>query len=167
MSLSEPTFPADDIHPIDIVETLAEHRAWEFDRVGDDRIAMAVEGQWRTYSLTLAWSPGDEMLRLVCTFELAPPEDRQAALMDILNRINDRVWAGAFTLWPDEGLMVWRHGLLLSGGQVPAPEQIDRMISAAVSACERYYPALQLVCWAGTPPQEALGIAIAEAYGRA
>ena len=46
----------DDLHPIDIVETLAEHHAWEFDRVTDDQIAMAVEGQWRTYSLTLAWS---------------------------------------------------------------------------------------------------------------
>lgn len=167
MSLSESTFPADDIHPIDIVETLAEHRAWEFDRVGDDRIAMAVEGQWRTYSLTLAWSPGDEMLRLVCTFELTPPDARLPALLETLNRANDRVWAGAFTLWAEEGLMVWRHGLLLAGGQLPAPEQIDRMILAAVTTSERYYPAFQLVCWSDTPPQEALGIAIAEAYGRA
>jgi hypothetical protein len=56
MSLSEDFAAMDDLHPIDIVETLAEHHAWEFDRVTDDQIAMAVEGQWRTYSLTLAWS---------------------------------------------------------------------------------------------------------------
>ena len=58
MSLSEDSL-SDDLHPIDIVETIAEDRAWEFDRVTDDQIAMAVEGQWRTYSLTLAWSPQD------------------------------------------------------------------------------------------------------------
>ncbi|MGY6634765.1 MAG: YbjN domain-containing protein [Alkalilacustris sp.] len=167
MSLSEPTFCSEDIHPIDIVETLAEHRAWEFDRVGDDQIAMAVEGQWRTYSLTLAWSPGDEMLRLICTFELAPPEGRLPALYELLNLTNDRVWAGAFSLWVDEGLIVWRHGLLLTGGQLAGPEQIDRMISAAVTTCERYYPALQLVCWSNRRPADALGVAIAEAYGRA
>ena len=167
MSLSEPTFHSDEIHPIDIVETLAEHRAWEFDRVGDDQIAMAVEGQWRTYSLTLAWSPGDEVLRLVCTFELAPPEHRLPALYETLNLTNDRVWAGAFTLWAGEGLMVWRHGLVLAGGQLACPEQIDRMISTAVINCERYYPAFQLVCWADKPPTDALGVAIAEAYGRA
>ena len=167
MSLSESTLHSDDIHPIDIVETLAEHHAWEFDRMGEDQIAMAVEGQWRTYALTLAWSPGDEMLRLICTFELQPPEARLPALHDLLNRTNDRVWAGGFSHWQAEGLMVWRHGLLLSGGQLAAPEQIDAMISAAVLTSERYYPAFQLVCWSDSSPAEAVRIAIAEAYGRA
>ena len=32
----------DDIHPIDLVEHLAEHHAWEFDRIHDDQIAMSV-----------------------------------------------------------------------------------------------------------------------------
>jgi len=64
MPLSEDLL-SDEIHPIDIVETLAQHHAWEFDRVGDDQIAMAVEGQWRSYSLTLAWSGRDETLRLI------------------------------------------------------------------------------------------------------
>ena len=167
MSLSEPTFHSEDIHPIDIVETLAEHHAWEFDRVGDDQIAMAVEGQWRTYSLTLAWSAGDEILRLICTFELEPPEDRLPALYAMLNGTNDRVWAGAFTYWAEQKLMVWRHGLLLSGGQLAAPEQIDQMISAALMTSERYYPAFALVSWSDRTPEEALRVAIAEAYGRA
>ncbi|RYD82245.1 MAG: diacylglyceryl transferase, partial [Sphingobacteriales bacterium] len=48
MSLSEDFMSTEDLHPIDIVETLAQHNDWEFDRVTDDQIAMAVEGQWRT-----------------------------------------------------------------------------------------------------------------------
>lgn len=47
MSISEDFLTSDDLHPIDIVETLAAHHDWEFDRVTDDQIAMAVEGQWR------------------------------------------------------------------------------------------------------------------------
>ena len=43
----------DDIHPIDLVESVAEYNDWDFDRIADDQIAMAVEGQWRTYSITL------------------------------------------------------------------------------------------------------------------
>lgn len=167
MSLSESLMHSVDIHPIDIVETLAEHRAWEFDRMGDDQIAMAVEGQWRTYSLTLAWSGQDETLRLICTFEMDPPEDRLAALHDLLNRANDLVWTGGFSYWHAQRLMVWRYGLLLSGGQMAGSEQIDRMISAAVGASERFYPAFQLVAWGGNSPEEALRVAIAEAYGRA
>ena len=57
MSLTE-QFSTEDLHPIDIVETLAEHHEWDFDRVADDQIAMAVEGQWRMYSITLAVSAG-------------------------------------------------------------------------------------------------------------
>ncbi|WP_309663215.1 YbjN domain-containing protein [Tabrizicola sp.] len=167
MSLSEDFSSMDDLHPIDIVETLAEHHAWEFDRVTDDQIAMAVEGQWRTYSLTLAWSPQDETLRLICTFEMEPPEDKLSELYDVLNRCNDMVWTGAFTYWLEQKLMVWRYGLLLSGGQIAGPEQIDRLIASAVMAAERFYPAFQMVAWGGNTPAQAMNVAIAEAYGRA
>lgn len=167
MSLSEDFLHTEDLHPIDIVETLAEHHDWEFDRVTDDQIAMAVEGQWRTYSLTLAWSPQDETLRLICTFEMEPPEHRMDALHDVLNRVNDLVWNGAFTYWAEQRLMVWRYGLMLAGGQYAGPEQIDRMIASAVMAAERFYPAFQLAAWADKTPAEAMQVAIAEAYGRA
>ncbi len=167
MSLAEDYFTSDELHPIDIVETLAEHHAWEFDRVTDDQIAMAVEGQWRTYALTLAWNAQDEVLRLICTFEMQPPEDRLPALYDVLNRCNDMVWTGAFTYWAEQKLMVWRYGLLLSGGQIASPEQIDDLIAAAVMAAERFYPAFQLVTWGDKSPADAMKVAIAEACGRA
>jgi len=167
MSLSENYETMDDLHPIDIVESLAERHAWEFDRVTDDQIAMAVEGQWRTYSLTLAWSDHDETLRLICTFEMEPPDEKIPALYDVLNRCNDMVWSGAFTWWAEQKLMVWRYGLVLSGGLVAGPEQIDRLIAAAVMASERFYPAFQLVSWGDQTPAEAMKVAIAEAYGRA
>ena len=167
MSLSEDFLSSDEMHPIDIVETLAEHHDWEFDRVTDDQIAMAVEGQWRTYSLTLAWSPQDETLRLICTFEMEPPEGKMGALLDVINRCNDMVWTGAFTYWVEQKLMVWRYGLLLSGGQYAGPEQIDRLIASAVMAAERFYPAFQLVDWGDKSPADAMKVAIAEAYGRA
>jgi hypothetical protein len=167
MSLIEERILTDEIHPIDIVETLAEHRDWAFDRVADDQIAMSVEGQWRSYALTLAWSGGDETLRLICTFEMDPPEARLPVLLEILNLINDQGWSGAFGYWPEQKLMVWRYGLLLSGGQVAAPEQIDAMIRAAIVACERYYPALQLAVWSDRSAESALQVALAPAWGRA
>ncbi len=167
MGLAEDFLIEDDLHPIDIVETLANEHAWQFDRVTEDQIAMAVEGQWRTYSLTLAWSPQDETLRLICTFEMEPPQDRRPALYDVLNRCNDMVWTGAFTYWEDQKLMVWRYGLCLAGGQIAGPEQIDRLISSAVLASERFYPAFQMVCWGDKTPAESMHVAIAEAYGRA
>jgi len=166
VALSE-QFLEEEIHPIDIVEHIAEHRSWEFDRLGDDQIAMAVEGQWRTYSITLAWSGFDETLRMICTFEMEPPRDRLPMLYETINAVNDQCWAGAFSFWAAQQLMVYRYGLVLSGGQVASPEQIDTMINAAVLSSERYYPALQLVVWGNQSPEQAIEVAIAEAYGRA
>ncbi len=166
MALSE-QYLEDEIHPIDIVEGLATHHEWDFDRIADDQIAMAVEGQWRTYSLTLAWSGFDETLRMVCTFEMEPPEDKLPELYELLNLVNDQCWAGSFTYWKEQKLMVYRYGLVLAGEQVAGPEQIDTMIGAAVMSAERYYPALQMLVWGGQSPEQALQVAIAEAYGRA
>ncbi|MBS0124800.1 YbjN domain-containing protein [Thetidibacter halocola] len=166
MALSE-QFLTEDLHPIDIVEHIAEHNDWEFDRVGDDQIAMAVQGQWRTYSITLAWSGFDETLRMICTFEFDPPEDRMDVLYEGLNLVNDQCWAGAFSYWAQHKLMVYRYGLVLAGGNVASPEQIDTMITAAVLSAERYYPAFQLMSWTDQTAAQALQVAIAEAYGRA
>ena len=156
-----------DIHPIDIVETLAEHYAWDFDRVAEDQIAMAIEGQWRTYSLTLAWSPYDETLRMVCSFEMDPPANRMAQLYEVMNLANDKCWSGGFTHWREQKLMVYRYGLVLNGGETAGPAQIGRMVETALGACERFYPAFQLVCWGGEDPTAALRVAMDEAYGTA
>jgi hypothetical protein len=166
MALSEQYFE-DDLHPIDIVEHLAAHHEWDFDRISDEQIAMAVEGQWRTYSITLAWSAYDETLRLICTFDMEPPAEKLPGLYELLNSVNDQCWAGAFSYWADQKLMVYRYGLVLAGGQEASAEQIDTLISAAVMSAERYYPALQLLIWGDRTPKEALQVAIAEAYGHA
>ncbi len=166
MALSE-QYLEEDLHPIDIVEHLAEHHDWDFDRIGDDQIAMAVEAQWRTYSITLAWSGYDETLRLVCTFEMDPPEEKLMQLYELLNSINDQCWSGSFTYWREQKMMVYRYGLILSGGHVAGPDQIDTMINAAVMSAERYYPAVQLVVWGDQTAKQAMQVAIAEAYGRA
>jgi len=166
MAQSEQYFE-DEIHPIDIVETLATHHDWAFDRISDEQIAMEVEGQWRNYQITLAWSAYDETLRLICSFEMEPPADKIPALYGLLNDVNDRCWAGAFTYWAEQQMMVYRYGLVLSGGQVASPEQIDTMIAAAINSAEQYYPAVQLVVWGDQTPKAALQVAIAEAYGRA
>ncbi|EBA10089.1 YbjN domain-containing protein [Sagittula stellata] len=166
MALSE-QYLTDELHPIDIVENIAQFNDWDFDRVTDDQIAMAVEGQWRTYSVTLAWSHPDETLRLICTFEMEPSADRMHVLHEGLNAVNDQCWAGCFSYWEEQRLMVYKYGLMLAGGNIASAEQIDTMITAAVLSAERYYPAFQLMAWTDRSAKDALQIAMAEAYGRA
>ncbi len=167
MSLVERDFDCEELHPIDIVETLAEQRSWDFDRIADDQIAMAIEGTWKTYSVTLALSPREQALRLICAFDMAPPAKRLSALHTVMGLANDQCWTGAFVLWREQKLMGYRYGLNLAGGAQASSAQINDMVRAAVTACERFYPAFQMVAWGGETPEKALGIAISDAYGRA
>lgn len=167
MTQTDHFIASDDIHPIDIVEAVATHHAWDFDRLADDQIAMVVEGQWRSYSLTLAWSPRDAVLRLISSFDLDPPAERLPAIYETINLANDQVWDGGFTFWAPQRVMVWRYGLVLAGDAIALPEQVDRMIGTAIAACERFYPSFQLAGWGDTSPAAALDIALGAAYGRA
>jgi hypothetical protein len=113
MSLSEQYLETEDLHPIDIVETLATFHDWDFDRVADDQIAMAIEGQWRTYSVTLAWSGYDETLRMICTFDMEPPEDKLGRCVQLLGRSKTdglSLWAGF-----SRGSDCWRRSNCLHG----------------------------------------------------
>ena len=167
MAAVEHFLPEADVHPIDIVETMAEAAEWEFDRVGEDQIAVAVEGQWRTYSLSLIWSRHDDMLRLIATFELNPPDARATEFLRLLNLVNDKVWGGSFTHWADEKLLAYRSGLTLAGGAHATPEQVEAMVLTAIGLAERFYPAFQLVGWSDETAEEAVEVAIGQAYGTA
>lgn len=167
MAAVEQYLPETDVHPIDIVETMAEQAEWEFDRVGEDQIAVAVEGVWRTYSLSLIWSRHDDMLRLISSFELNPPEERLAEFHRLLNLVNDKVWGGSFTLWREEKILAYRSGLTLAGGAHATPEQIEAMVLTAIGLSERFYPAFQLVGWSDEDAETAAGIAIDQAFGTA
>ncbi len=160
-------FIADDLHPIDIVQNIATHYDWDFDRIADDQIAMMIDGSWTTYSLSLAWSEQDAVLRMICTFDMDPPADRLPALYDVLNRANDKGWNGAFTYWLEQKMMVFRYGLNLAGEASASAMQIDDIVGSAVMACERFYPAFQLVCWGDSDPAQAMLVAMEQAFGRA
>ncbi|MEM6488038.1 MAG: YbjN domain-containing protein [Pseudomonadota bacterium] len=167
MSAIDRPFENTDIHPIDIVETFAEQSAWDFDRMGEDQIAMSVEGAWRHYSLSLAWSERDDLLRLIATFELKPPEGRENDMRRLIGEINDRIWHGGFSLWPDQGLLAFRYGLTLAGGASATPEQIEHMILSALALSEKFYPAFQSCAFTEMEADEALEMVIEDAYGTA
>lgn len=167
MARTEAVIAADGPHPIDIVESVAAHHDWDFDRLAQDQIVMVVQGQWRSYGLTLSWSAHEAVLRLICSFDLDPPADRLPMIYEALNLANDQVWNGGFAFWSRQRLMVWRYGLVLAGDAVPSTEQVDRMIANALISSERFYPSFQLVAWGNTHPAAALDIAMGEAYGRA
>jgi hypothetical protein len=153
-------------HPVDVVEQLAATNDWSFDRDDEDEISISVSGSWTDYHVAFTWLSDLETLHVSCAFDLKASEPRRAEIMALISAINEQLWVGHFDLWPKEGVVMHRHGLLLVGAQ-PSGKQCAALLDNALAACERYYQAFQFVLWAGKSAKEALEAATFETKGKA
>lgn len=153
-------------NPIDLVELLAQAHDWATDRSGDDEMTLVVAGTWTDYHVSLNWRGDLEALHLACAFDFRVPDARLPEMYRLVAQINEQLWLGHFDLWTQEGLVMFRHALLLNG-TVATPQQCEAMLKAALEACERYYQAFQFVVWAGKESREALVSTMFETEGQA
>jgi hypothetical protein len=154
------------INPIDLLEQVASGHDWAFDRSGDDELTLTVAGTWTDYHLSINWRDDIEALHLACAFDFKVPDNRLNEIYRLIAQINEQLWLGHFDLWTQEGLLMFRHGLLLNGS-VATPRQCEALLQAALEACERYYQAFQFVVWAGKEAREALTSTMFETEGQA
>lgn len=166
MSLSQIEF-AHTENPVDLIERIALNRQWSFDREEDDEISIVVAGSWSDYNIAFTWLPDLEALHLACAFDLKIPSSRLNEALALISMINEQLWIGHFDVWPKDGVVMFRHALLLAGGAVVNSRQCESALSSAVNACERYYQAFQFVIWAGKSGREALDTTMMETQGQA
>ena len=154
------------INPVDLVEQLAITHDWSTDRTADDELTLIVSGSWTDYHVSLNWRNDLEALHLACAFDFRVPENRLNEMYRLVAQINEQMWLGHFDLWTQEGLVMFRHALMLNGS-VASVAQCEAMLKAALEACERYYQAFQFVVWAGKESREALVSTMFQTEGQA
>lgn len=154
-------------HPVDMIERIATLNDWSFDRSGDDEITISVEGSWSDYHVSLTWMGELESLHLACAFDLKVPERRKPEILQLLTLVNEQLWLGHFDLWSQEGVVAYRHTLLLAGGAEASAAQCEALLEAALEACERHFQAFQFVIWAGKSAKEAMEVVAFETVGQA
>lgn len=154
-------------HPVDTIERIATLNDWSFDRSGDDEITISVEGSWSDYHVSLTWMGELESLHLACAFDLKVPDRRKPEVLQLLTLVNEQLWLGHFDLWSQEGVVAYRHTLLLAGGAEASAAQCEALLEAALEACERHFQAFQFVVWAGKSAKEAMEVVAFETVGQA
>jgi hypothetical protein len=154
-------------NPLEIVERMAATNDWSFERAGEDEITLLVRGKWTDYQVSFTWMYDIESLHLACAFEFKVPERWRGETQQLIAMVNEQLWVGHFDLWVNDGLIMFRHALLLAGGMEASGPQCEALLGAALDACERYFPAFQFVVWAGKGAREALDAAMFETAGEA
>ncbi len=153
-------------HPMDLLEHIATRHDWHFERNGDEELTLTVAGTWTDYHVSLNWREDLETLHVACAFDFKVPDNRLNEVYRLIAQINEQLWIGHFDIWTQEGLIMFRQGLMLNGAMA-TPEQCEAMLRAALEACERYYKSFQYVVWAGKDAKTALGATMFETEGQA
>lgn len=155
-----------DTSVIDLVEEIAEEKEWTIQRGGPYDISLHVNGRWADYQVSFQWMPEIEILHMGYAFDLKVPPLRMEEVRKLILLLNEQQWIGHFGIWLPEGMIMYRHGLLLSDTTV-TNKQCEVMLQMAHKLVERYYPAFQAVVWAGKTAEEALADANFETSGEA
>jgi hypothetical protein len=154
-------------NPLDVVEHMAAGNNWPFERAGEDEIALVVTGRWTNYQVSFTWMNDIEALHLACAFDMKVPELRLSDVQQLIALINEQLWIGHFDVWTQNGLVMFRHALVLAGGVAASDQQCEAVFGAGLDTCERYFPAFQFVVWAGKSEREAMDAAMFETSGEA
>ena len=155
------------INPVDVVERLACGNDWSFERAADDEITISIAGRWTDYHVSFTWMDDIESLHLACAFDLKVPDLRRPEVRQLISHVNEQLWVGHFDLWVRDGLVMFRHALLLAGGIEASGRQCHALLEAALDSCERYYQAFQFVVWAGKGAREAMDAVLFDTSGEA
>jgi hypothetical protein len=153
-------------NPVDLVEDIASRNEWATERTSDDELTLTVAGRWSDYHVSLNWRDDLETLHIACAFDSKVPENRLSEIYRLVAQINEQLWLGHFDVWKDEGLIMYRQGLMLNGA-LATTGQCEALIRGGLEACERYYQAFQYVVWAGRDSREALASTMFETEGHA
>jgi hypothetical protein len=153
-------------NPLEVVERMASSNNWPFERGGEDEIALVVTGKWTNYQVSFTWMVDIEALHLACAFDMRVTEMRLNEVQHLIALINEQLWIGHFDIWQQNGVVMFRHALVLAGVNASG-RQCEAVLGAALDACERYFPAFQFVVWAGKSAREAMETAMFETSGEA
>jgi hypothetical protein len=143
-------------NPLDVIRRMATDNDWPFESIGDQEIAILVTGSWTNYRLSFTWVDDIEVLHLACAFEMKVPKQRLTEVQQLVASVNEELWIGHFGVWTEDGMVMYRHALLLAGSLSVLRKQCEALLGSALDACERYFPAFQYVVWAGKSAREAM-----------
>jgi len=154
-------------NPIDLVEEIVQANEWPHDRSSDEEMVVEISGRWCDYRLLFVWQREMSALHYSCGFEMKVPRGRRGPVYELLAAVNERLWLGHFNLAEGDDSPSFRQGVLLRGVFGASVEQIEDLVDISISECERFFPAFQLVVWAGKSAKEAIAAAMIDPVGEA
>ncbi|MBO1324396.1 YbjN domain-containing protein [Acetobacter sp. TBRC 12305] len=153
-------------NPLDLMEQVIGGMGWTFDRCTPTEMAAEAPARWCDYGLFFSWSAELGTILFTCAFDLRADMARRGALYELIGLANEQMWVGHFSLDTEDGVLLFRHALLLRGTELAA-DIFEDMIDIALNECERFYPAFRFFLMEGLNTADAMAMALLDCQGEA
>jgi hypothetical protein len=154
-------------NPLDLLEEFINANDWPFQRASDDELVVEIRGRWCDYHMCFVWENELRAIFFSCQLDQKIPRSHRQAVHELLAQVNDLLWLGHFGLTSESAMPMFRHTIPLRGMPGASIEQLEDVVDTALTECERFYPALQLVVWGGRSVSEAIAAAHMDTIGEA
>ena len=154
-----------EIHPLDILEDIAECENFTFTRSSPDELDLSISGKNCNYNINFNWNNKLEGIHVALFFDTKIPQYRLDEIYKLTIKINELMWLGHFDVWTNELKLLFRYNLLLSGGVLPTTSQCQSLFKHIMDTADKYYPSFQYVIWGGNKADEAITNAIFTTIG--
>ncbi len=167
--IAEELDPFDDVsNPLDSVEDIFFNNDWSFDRPTEDELTVTVTGKMGSYVMTFLWQEDFSAMQFSCLYDLIIPEGRLGEAATTTAAINTSLWLGHFDIRPGNRTPCFRHTTLFRGVTgCSGAEHIEDLVDIALSECERYYSAFDLLSKEEPSESADLSLALLDSAGEA
>lgn len=167
--LTEEIDPFDDVsNPLDSIEDILFNNEWNFDRPTEDELSVTVTGKMGSYAMRFLWQEDFSAMQFTCTYDLCIPKGRLGEAAIAASAINSKLWLGHFDIRPDTKEPCFRHTTLFRGVTgCSGAEHIEDLVDIALSECERYYSAFDLLSRSEKSQDGDLSLAMMDSAGAA
>ena len=149
-------------NPLEVFERICLAENYDCERTDINELHITLPGLWCEHDVSLSWNPGKEQVQVFLIFDGKLPGGRTDDICRLMSLLNERLVSGHFDYWDKNRCLVYRNSLSLLGGAKLRTEQGLDILSLALDAAERGYPACQYVTWAGKSPEDALTSALVD-----
>ena len=157
---------SDSPNPLDAVEAVLSTYNLDYIRMDDDELVLSVAGQLASYRLFLTWQDEFEALQIISQFPANLLCRNDAGMAHLLMSANAQLWLGHFEL-SDENIMQFRYTTLLrSPMPVHGVDHMNDLFKLAVAECDRFYPAVKMICEQAHAANDILAFAMQDTVGQ-
>ena len=142
------------LNPINLFERIIISKNWAFERPIDDEIFIEIPTKYSNLIVQVTWLKKEERIDIRASFYLKMDFSSNIEIYKLLNLINNIINFGHFQINSNK-YPTFKNSISFCDEKKPEFHLIEETLNNAVSESERFFPAFQLVLWAGKKAEEA------------